>query len=93
MIGTFLNTDETRARGVSVEFKCDNCEASRKMDDLQRKHIGELNEKLSECDLRDDERVAVINKLLERRQLYRLAIFAVSLVAFFALASDAGWLK
>lgn len=93
MTGTFTETDEIRARGVGVEFKCGKCEAAKTMDDFHRHQIADLGSQLSACDLRDDERVAVIRKLVARRQIYRLALFAVTFVAVLALASDAGWLK
>lgn len=89
----FTQTDEIRARGVSVEFKCEKCIDLRSMDDLHRIQIDGLNGKLSACEVRDAERVAEIRKLVDHRQIYRLVVFAVSVVAVMALASDAGWFK
>ncbi len=84
--------DEIRARGLSVQFDgCEFCKASKSMDDLHREHISRLNaEKLHE--IANRELLAMrVDGLIQARSRYRLGLFAVSLVAVMALASNAGW--
>lgn len=89
----FTQTDEIRARGVGVEFKCEKCDLSDSMDNFHRMQIDGLNGKLGDCAMRELLQKAEIRKLKENRQIYRLVLFAVSLVAGMAIASNAGWFK
>lgn len=85
--------DMIRARGVSIEYECDECRKSKAMDDLHRLSHQKLKAEIDAACLRCASLVDIIIAKDTREAYYQLAIFALVIVSGFALASDAGWFK
>lgn len=77
---TFTAADEIQARGLSVDLKCEGCEAARGMDELNREQISRMRDELHCNEFRYLKNIRGVTEELGRQRArkdhWRLGCFA-----------------